>query len=191
MNPENRIASLIGLISKAENFLDRMTKHRRPIKSEQHAHITYGYQWEESWGKVMEEIRAELAAALHGLPDIKNLNPLADQLTYRDWKDHAISWINEKDCQRWTAYYNNIKIGWVSYKPASIKEDGDPVWKGFYCCFMENRLGPFPETPEQGKKWIEALFREFLTRASADFGLDSENAGREALPPEVSPPENG
>lgn len=175
MNPENRIASLIGLISKAENYLDRMAKHRRPIKSEQHAHITYGYQFEECWGKGMEEIRAELAAVLHGLPDPANITPLADQLTYRDWKDHAIHWSQEKDCKRWSAYYNSIKIGWVSYDPPKIKEDGDPVWKGFYCCFMDNRLGPFPETPEQGKQWIEALFREFICRACADFGLDSEN----------------
>lgn len=180
MNLENRISSLLGVIANAENFLSRMAQKRRRLCSEEHAHITYAYQWEDCWAKAMEEIRKELAGVLKGLEKPESMTPLADQLTYRDWKDHAIRWSQEKDCKRWSAYYNHIKIGWVSYDPPKINDDGDPVWKGYYCCFMDNRLGPFPETPEIGKQWIETLFREFLCRASADFGLDSENATTQA-----------
>lgn len=176
MKPENRIASLVGLVSKVERFLDRMTKHRRRIGSEQHAHVTYGYQWEECWGKAMEEIRSELAKSLHGLPDPAALTPVANEWAYRKWEDHALRWSDEKDVQRYTAYYNGVKVGVVSYKLANKGEDGERFWDGYSTWFMDGRLKTYPETPEKGKQLVEAMFREFLTRASGDFGLDSENA---------------
>lgn len=175
MNQQHRIASLLSLISKAENFLDRMTKHRRRLGSEQHAHVTYGYQWEECWGKAMEEIRGELAAVLEGLPNPETFTPVADEWAYREWDDHAIRWHHERDTHRHTAYYNGVKIGAVSEKLAKKNDDGERFWEGYSCWFMDGRLKTYPETPEQGKKLIEGMFREFLARASADFGLDSEN----------------
>jgi len=185
MNPENRITSLLTIIAKTENFLSRMTQHRRRLGSEQHAHVTYGYQWEECWGKAMEQIREELSAVTRGLADRESMAPVAAQWAYRKWDDHALRWADEKDCKRYTAYYNDVKVGCVSYQLANKNEDGERFWEGYSCWFMDGRLRNYPDTPELGKQLVEAMFREFICRASADFGLDSENA--EHIHPEQTP----
>ena len=187
MNATNRIASLLAIIAKAQNFLTSMTKHRQRLGSEVHAHVTYGYQWPTCWGEALVNTTKELSAVLKGIQEYPLNSPVADEWAYRKWNEHALRWSDEKDCKRYTAYYNGVKVGSISYKLADLAKDGNPYWNGYSCWFMDGRLAKYPDSPELGKQLIEAMFSEFICRAAGDFGLDSENA--EASRPAAANPE--
>lgn len=82
------------------------------------------------------------------------------RLAYRPWDDRTIRWDHQKPEKRWMAYYNGAEIGGISDHP----HDGL-----HYAWMFASRLRQFPETVEQGKEWIEALFAEWVRRASGDF----------------------
>lgn len=102
---------------------------------------------------------------------------LVDRIRYRPWDDHQIKW-DEKykgsDAHRWIAYYNGHEIGHV------VCRTGGKHWSGHYAFMHLSRLAEFPQSVEEGKRWIETLFWAWIVRANEDVparaaGMPAQN----------------
>lgn len=73
----------------------------------------------------------------------------------REWNDEGPRWRHDTAPNKWTLTFNQMDFGAVS------EEYRTDHWQGHYTWFLSSRLQDFPKTVEEGKRWLEAFFREW------------------------------
>lgn len=143
----------------------------RVVKTMTEAQLRAAQAWPGNMKTVQSAIERRLRKIEKERPDqnIKaKLDALVGRIQYRPWNDREIKWTHEYQgttADRWSAWYNGNEIGAVA---CGLSEH----WEGHYAFMHSSRLGEFPSSAEEGKKWIETLFWAWIRRAAEDVPDD-------------------